>query len=115
MHDMSLQHKLGYPPDTSTSRFLGANMKISFRKLIPVVAALGFAFAGSSAQAFTLKDGTNVLASDATTLDWNASGSGVAKGVGPFGSPLTVGQNFPSFLSAGRFGNSRSAVFGSAL
>jgi hypothetical protein len=94
MHDMSLQQKLGYPPDISTSRFLGANMKISFRKLIPVVAALGFAFAGSSAQAFTLKDGTNVLASDATTLDWNASGSGVAKGVGPFGSPLTVGQNF---------------------
>jgi len=91
---MSLQQKLGYPPDTSTSRFLGANMKISFRKLIPVVAALGFAFAGSSAQAFTLSDGTNVLASDATTLDWNASGSGVAKGVGPFGTPLTVGQNF---------------------
>jgi hypothetical protein len=91
---MSLQQKLGYPPDTSTSRFLGANMKISFRKLIPVAAALGFAFAGSSAQAFTLKDGTNVLSSDATTLDWNASGSGVAKGVGPFGSPLTVGQNF---------------------
>jgi len=69
-------------------------MKISFRKLIPVVAALGFAFAGSSAQAFTLSDGTNVLASDATTLDWNASGSGVAKGVGPFGTPLTVGQSF---------------------
>ena len=94
MHDMSLQQTLSYPPDTSTTRFLGANMKISFRKLIPVVAALGFAFAGSSAQAFTLKDGTNVLASDATTLDWNASGSGVAKGVGPFGTPLTVGQNF---------------------
>jgi len=69
-------------------------MKISFRKLIPVAAALGFAFAASSAQAFTLKDGTNVLASDATTLDWNTTGSGVAKGVGPFGSPLTVGQNF---------------------
>jgi hypothetical protein len=69
-------------------------MKISFRKLIPVAAALGFAFAASSAQAFTLKDGTNVLASNATTLDWNTTGSGVAKGVGPFGSPLTVGQSF---------------------
>ena len=46
-------------------------MKISFRKLIPVAAALGFAFAASSAQAFTLKDRTNGLASDATTLDWN--------------------------------------------
>ncbi|WP_075794081.1 flocculation-associated PEP-CTERM protein PepA [Massilia putida] len=69
-------------------------MKNSFRKLIPVAAALGFAFAASSAQAFTLKDGTNVLATDSTTLDWNATGSGVAKGVGPFGSPLTVGQTF---------------------
>jgi hypothetical protein len=69
-------------------------MKISFRKLIPVAAALGFAFAASSAQAFTLKDGTNVLATDATTLDWNTTGSGVAKGVGPFGAPLTVGQSF---------------------
>jgi hypothetical protein len=69
-------------------------MKKSFRKLIPVVAALGFAFAASSAQAFTLKDGTNVLATDATTLDWNTTGSGVAKGVGPFGAPLTVGQTF---------------------
>jgi hypothetical protein len=66
----------------------------SFRKLIPVAAALGFAFTASSAQAFTLKDGTNALATDATTLDWNTTGSGVAKGVGPFGSPLTVGQTF---------------------
>jgi hypothetical protein len=69
-------------------------MKKSFRKLIPVAAALGFAFAASSAQAFTLKDGTNVLATDSTTLDWNTTGSGVAIGVGPFGSPLTVGQTF---------------------
>ena len=69
-------------------------MKNSFRKLIPVAAALGFALAASSAQAFTLKDGTNVLATDSTTLDWNTTGSGVAKGVGPFGSPLTVGQTF---------------------
>jgi hypothetical protein len=69
-------------------------MKISFRKLIPVAAALGFAFAASSAQAFTLKDGTNVLSSGATTLDWNTTGSGVAKGVGPFGAPLQVGQTF---------------------
>ena len=69
-------------------------MMKSFRKLIPVAAALGFAFAASSAQAFTLKDGTNVLASNATTLDWNTTGSGVAIGVGPFGAPLTVGQSF---------------------
>jgi hypothetical protein len=69
-------------------------MKNSFRKLIPVAAALGFAFAASSAQAFTLKDGTNVLATGSTTLDWNTTGSGVAKGVGPFGSPLAMGQEF---------------------
>jgi hypothetical protein len=69
-------------------------MKNSFRKLIPVAAALGFAFAASSAQAFTLKDGTNTLATGSTTLDWNTTGSGVAKGVGPFGSPLTVGKEF---------------------
>jgi len=69
-------------------------MKNTFRKLIPVAAALGFAFAASSAQAFTLKDGTNVLASDATTLDWSATGSGVAKGVGPFGNLLLPGQSF---------------------
>jgi hypothetical protein len=100
MHDMSLQQKLGYPPDTSTSRFLGANMKTSFRKLIPVVAALGFAFAGSSAQAFTLTDGTNVIASDATTLDWNTTGSGVAKGIGPFNTPLTQGTQFEFLYQA---------------
>jgi len=70
-------------------------MKNTFRKLIPVAAALGFAFAASSAQAFTLKDGSgNVLSSDATTLDWNATGSGVAKGVGPFGNLLLPGQAF---------------------
>ena len=70
-------------------------MKNTFRKLIPVAAALGFAFAASSAQAFTLKDGGgNVLSSDATTLDWNATGSGVAKGVGPFGNLLLPGQEF---------------------
>jgi hypothetical protein len=70
-------------------------MKNTFRKLIPVAAALGFAFAASSAQAFTLTDGSgNVLSSDATTLDWNATGSGVAKGVGPFGNLLVPGQEF---------------------
>jgi hypothetical protein len=84
---------LGYPRQINQQNF-GAYMKNSFRKLIPVAATLGFAFAASSAQAFTLKDGTNVLATDATTLDWNTSGSGVAKGVGPFGAPLTVGKEF---------------------
>jgi hypothetical protein len=75
-------------------------MKNTFRKLIPVAAALGFAFAASSAQAFTLKDGTNVLATDATTLDWSATGSGVAKGVGPFGNLLLPGQSFQFLYQA---------------
>jgi hypothetical protein len=75
-------------------------MKNSFRKLIPVAAALGFAFAASSAQAFTLKDGTNVLSTDSTTLDWNASGSGVAKGVGPFGNILLPNQKFQFLYQA---------------
>jgi len=75
-------------------------MKNSFRKLIPVAAALGFAFAASSAQAFTLTDGTNVISTNATTLDWNTSGSGVAKGVGPFGAPLAVDQKFQFLYQA---------------
>jgi hypothetical protein len=75
-------------------------MKISFRKLIPVAAALGFAFAASSAQAFTLKDGTNTLSTGATSLDWNTTGSGVAKGVGPFGSPLATDQQFQFLYQA---------------
>jgi hypothetical protein len=75
-------------------------MKNTFRKLIPVAAALGFAFAASSAQAFTLKDGTNVIATNASTLDWNTTGSGVAIGVGPFGKLLTQGQQFEFLYQA---------------
>lgn len=76
-------------------------MKNSFRKLIPLVAAIGLTFAGTSAHAFDLKDGAGTtLSTGSTTLDWSASGSGVAKGVGPFGTPLTVGQNFQFLYQA---------------
>ena len=77
-------------------------MKQSFRKLIPIAAAIGFTFAASSAQAFTLKDGSNVLATGSTSLDWNQTGSGVAKGVGPFqsGQALTPGTDFQFLYQA---------------
>ena len=78
-------------------------MKNSFRKLIPVAAALGFAFAASSAQAFTLKDGAGtVYSTGASALDWNESGSGVAIGVGPFdsGKALTPGTKFDFLYQA---------------
>lgn len=78
-------------------------MKNSIRKMIPIAAALGLTFAVSSAQAFTLSNGAgNTYATDATTLDWNQAGSGVAKGVGPFasGSALTQGTNFQFLYQA---------------
>jgi hypothetical protein len=72
---------------------------ISFRKLAPIALALGMAFAGSAQAAtdtnFNLKDGNgNVIVANANTLDWNAAGSGVAIGIGPFGTPLSVGDEF---------------------
>ena len=82
-------------------------MKNSFRKLIPVAAALGFAFAASSAQAFTLQNGAGtVYATDATSLDWNEAGSGVAIGVGPYnsGKALAVGTNFQFLYQANLVG-----------
>lgn len=78
-------------------------MKNSIRKMIPIAAALGLTFAVSSAQAFTLSDGSGTTyATNATTLDWNQAGSGVAKGVGPFasGTALTQGTNFQFLYQA---------------
>jgi hypothetical protein len=70
------------------------------------LAAFGFVAAAQAA-------GTNVnvfngssgaLATDVTAFDWSETGSGVAIGVGPFGTPLTAGQTFTfdyqSFLTA---------------
>lgn len=81
-------------------------MKISIRKLIPIAAAIGFTFA-ASAQAqnvgstFDLKDGSgNVVAASATSLDWNQQGSGVAKGVGPYGTPFQQGDSFEFLYQA---------------
>jgi hypothetical protein len=73
-------------------------MKNSFRKLIPVAAALGFAFAASSAHAaitpFTLKDGSgNVLSTNTSSLDWSSTGSGVAIGAGPFSDSTLLPKN----------------------
>lgn len=79
-------------------------MKNSFRKLIPIAAAIGFTFAAAGAQAqttFDLKDGSgNVVAASATSLDWNQQGSGVAKGVGPYGTPFQTGDSFEFLYQA---------------
>jgi hypothetical protein len=101
MHEARIQTR-AVPdyPDKSTSKFFGVDMENMFRKLIPIAAALGCAFAASSAQAFTLKDGSNVLATDVTTLGWNTTGSGVAIGAGPFGAPLIVGETFQFLYQA---------------
>jgi hypothetical protein len=83
-----------------TSIHFGAYMKNSFRKLIPVAAALGLVFAASSAQAFTLKNGTGTTyATGVTSLDWNSTGSGVAKNVAN-GVALTEGKQFDFLYQA---------------
>ncbi|MYN05210.1 flocculation-associated PEP-CTERM protein PepA [Pseudoduganella sp. DS3] len=76
-----------------------------FRKLLPLATAAGLLFAASAAQAdvitpFTIKDGTNVLATNVNVLDWNQNGSGLAKGIGPYGAPLSVGQSFQFLYQA---------------
>jgi len=75
-------------------------MKNSFRKLIPVAAALGLVFAASSAQAFTLLNGAGTTyATDVVSLDWNSTGSGVAKNVAN-GVELTTGKQFDFLYQA---------------
>lgn len=58
-------------------------MKTSFRKLVPMVLALGMAFAGAAHSApvtnFDIRDGSNTLVAGAVSMDWSSSGSGVAK------------------------------------
>jgi hypothetical protein len=89
-------------------------MKISFRKLIPIAAAIGMSFAsaahadvvannGGVGSAFDLKNGAGTtIVQGATSLDWNQQGSGVAKGVGPFNSQaqLPVGAAFQFLYQA---------------
>jgi hypothetical protein len=38
--------------------------------------------------------GKGVIATDVAEFDWSSTGSGLSIGVGPFGTPLTVGQQF---------------------
>ena len=45
-------------------------------------------------------DGSTSISSDVTQFDWNADAPGVAVGVGPFGSPLAVGQTFTFLYNA---------------
>lgn len=61
------------------------------------VTGLGWSMA-ASAQIHTdvnlYDDAGNLVQGDITEFDWSARGSGVAKGIGPFGTPLVVGQTF---------------------
>jgi hypothetical protein len=92
-------------------------MKISFSKLIPIAAAIGFSFAASAqaqtvGSAFDLKDGNgNVVAANATSLDWNQQGSGAAVGVGPYGKPFNTGDQF-QFLYQANLVAANTAVTG---
>jgi hypothetical protein len=72
---------------------------ISIRKLAPLALAIGMSFAGTAQAAtdtlFNLKNGAGqTIVSGADTLDWSSAGSGVAIGIGPFGSALEVGDAF---------------------
>ncbi|WP_167761353.1 PEP-CTERM sorting domain-containing protein [Duganella callida] len=80
----------------------------TMRKLKSIALALGLASLSTAAFAdasntFNLKDGGgNTYVSGATSLDWNAQGSGVAIGVGPFSdnSLLPVGASFQFLYQA---------------
>ncbi|WP_426167295.1 flocculation-associated PEP-CTERM protein PepA [Pseudoduganella sp. R-34] len=97
-------------------------MKI-FRKLLPLATVAGLLFAAGAAQAdvitpFTIKDGTNVLATNVNSLDWAETGSGLAKGIGPFGAPLAVGTKFDFLYQAtlvGKAGGTGSPSLGGRL
>lgn len=97
-------------------------MKV-FRKLLPLATAAAMLFAAGAAQAdvitpFKIKDGTNVLATNVNSLDWAETGSGVAKGIGPFGAPLAVGSTFEFLYQAtmvGKAGGTNSPSLGGLL
>jgi hypothetical protein len=84
-------------------------MKISLRRLIPLAASVGMALVAGAAQAdefssFTLRNGTagpgGIISEGIQALDWNEQGSGVAKGIGPFGTPLVLGKEFNFYYQA---------------
>lgn len=98
-------------------------MKI-FRKVLPLAAAASMLFAAGAAQAdvlttFNIKDGLGTtLASNVNRLDWSSNGSGLAVGLGPFGTPLHVGQNFEFLYQAtmvGKNGGTNTPDLGGRL
>ncbi|SFG64092.1 PEP-CTERM protein-sorting domain-containing protein [Duganella sp. CF458] len=80
-------------------------MKV-LRKLLPLACAASLLLGVTGAQAdviapFDIKDGAgNTLASEVTRLDWSSNGTGLARGVGPFATPLTNGQTFEFLYQA---------------
>ena len=76
------------------------------RKLFSLATAASLLFAAGAAQAdeftpFDIKDGAgNTLASNVMRLDWSSNGTGLARGIGPFGTPLSVGQTFEFLYQA---------------
>ena len=74
---------------------------MKFRSLISAMALSTLATVGwslsASAQQTNINvydDAGNLIQADVTAFDWAEFGSGVAKDVGPFGTPLFVGQQF---------------------
>lgn len=70
-----------------------------FRSLIPALAVGALASVGWSLGAAAQQtdinvfdDDGNLIQADVTAFDWAEFGSGVAKDAGPFGTPLTLGQ-----------------------
>ena len=78
----------------------------TMRKLSSLALALSLAFIGNSAhaeldQSFTVSNGAGgVIVANATALDWNEQGSGVAVGVGPYGVFLAPGTQFDFLYQA---------------
>jgi hypothetical protein len=60
------------------------------------VASVGWSLAASAQQTDVnvFDNDGNLIAGNVTAFDWAEFGSGVSKGVGPFGTPLEIGQNF---------------------
>jgi len=92
----------------------------TMKKLISTL-AMGAVLSASAAFAQPFWTGSlyneNVggLVGNIQTLDWSSSGSGNASGIGPFGTPLTVGQTFDfryqSFLAGVTSPTGQSVTF----
>jgi hypothetical protein len=78
-------------------------------------ATAGWSLAASAGTPTTINvlDGSGgAIANNVTSFDWAEFGSGVAKGVGPFGTALTVGQDFEFLYQANlvNFGDQGTGV-----